>query len=103
MGKKTVRVLLIEDNPLDVEIIDRALDRYRRLNFEVVSVDSTRAGRKVLSKESVDVVLLDYNLPGDDGLAASVAERGRTPTSRDYANGAGGRGRCEGGDQARCS
>ena len=76
MNKKMVRVLLIEDNPLDVEIIDRALDRYRRLNFEVVSVDSTRAGRKVLSKESVDVVLLDYNLPGDDGLALLRSQNG---------------------------
>jgi len=76
MGKKTVRVLLIEDNPLDVEIIERALDRYRRINFEVVAVTSAKAGRKALGKESVDIVLLDFNLPGDNGLVLLRSQRG---------------------------
>ncbi len=77
MGKKTIRILLIEDNPDDVEIIRRVLERYRRLNFELVTAESTKAGWKLLSKEAFDAVLLDHKLPGENGLELLRCQSGK--------------------------
>ena len=69
-GTKTVlRVLVVEDNPQDVEILERALAKYRRVKFDVVSVSSIKSCKQHLKDRPFDVVLLDYNLPGENGLA----------------------------------
>ena len=45
--------------------------------FEVMAADSGKAMRELLAKNVPDVVLLDVNLPGEDGLtlARYVRER----------------------------
>jgi putative two-component system response regulator len=69
MAKETVRVLLVEDNPQDDVIVRRMLSKYKRAYFEVDSAGSTKEGETALNISPFDLVLLDNNLPGEDGLS----------------------------------
>lgn len=61
-----MRVLVIDDNPLDIELISRML--HKRLEASVESVHTGEEGLRRLQVEEFDVVLLDYCLPGQNGL-----------------------------------
>jgi len=69
MGRETLRVLFVEDNPQDVEIVRRMLGRYKRAYFEVASVGSTKECEEAVKEKPFDLLLLDYSLPGEDGLS----------------------------------
>jgi putative two-component system response regulator len=68
MAKETIRVLLVEDNPQDVQIVRRMLEGYRRAYFEVASVVSTKECEEALKEKPFDLILLDYMLPDENGL-----------------------------------
>ena len=68
MEQKTIRLLMIDDNPLDVEIVRAMLGQYSRAKFELDSLQATEAALAKLMGTQYDLVLLDYNLPGEDGL-----------------------------------
>ena len=61
-----MRILIIDDNPLDIELVSRMLRR--RLGATVESVHTAEEGRRRLLVEEFDVVLLDYFLPGRNGI-----------------------------------
>ncbi|HEX5478644.1 MAG TPA: HD domain-containing phosphohydrolase [Dehalococcoidia bacterium] len=64
-----IRVLLVEDNPADVAIATRILGRYAHAHFDVSSVSSADECIAALGEHEFDLVMLDYGLPGEDGLA----------------------------------
>jgi putative two-component system response regulator len=69
MSKPTViRVLLVEDNPADVAIASRILGKYAHARFEVSAVASADECVSALAEGQFDLVMLDYGLPGEDGL-----------------------------------
>lgn len=69
MANDSIRVLLLEDNPHDTEIIKRMLGKYQRARFEIDSVSSTSEATEALREKPFDLLLLDYNLPGENGLS----------------------------------
>jgi signal transduction histidine kinase len=73
--KQALRVVLIEDNPLDAELISRAL---RQGGFEIsrVVVQNEDDFRRALRAQAPDVVLADYSLPNWQGMAALDVIRG---------------------------
>ena len=64
-----VRVLLVADNPSDVEAIQVLLRQCPRTKFRVASVGSREACLVALKVNSFDLVLLDHNLAGVDDLS----------------------------------
>lgn len=62
----TGRVLIVDDDIAFGRTLGRAL---RRRGYDVVNCASAGEAREVLPGESVDVVVLDYQLPDADGLA----------------------------------
>jgi putative two-component system response regulator len=64
-----VKVLLVDDNPDDVSIMRRLLGQYQRAHFKVASASSTGSCLEFLQGNGVDLLLLDYSMPVEDGLA----------------------------------
>jgi two-component system phosphate regulon response regulator OmpR len=72
--EKKQRVLVVDDEAAIREMLAEYLDSH---GFEVMAADSGKAMRELLAKNMPDVVLLDVNLPGEDGLtlARYIRER----------------------------
>lgn len=66
---KTVQILLVEDNPLDVRATLKAADRLSVANEIEVVNDGETAIERLTNPQSPrpDLVLLDLDLPGKDG------------------------------------
>jgi len=74
-GGNTVNILLVEDNPGDIELTRRALKMGKILNNLMVTEDGLEA-MEILNRTGKyrdvpkpDLILLDLNLPGKDGRA----------------------------------
>jgi PAS domain S-box-containing protein len=72
------RILMVEDNPLDAELIERELRR-AGLDFSGPRVDAESAFRDALESTDPDVILADYNLPGFDGVSALKIAKSLVP------------------------
>lgn len=73
---KPLRVLVVEDNERDADILVRELRRGYQLTFE--RVETAPAMREALDRETWDVVVSDYSLPsfGATAALAIVKEQG---------------------------
>jgi two-component system phosphate regulon response regulator OmpR len=60
------RILVVDD---DQELRDTIREYFELCGFAVYAVPDGEAMRKVMAHSPVDVVLMDVNLPGEDGLA----------------------------------
>ena len=78
--KAPVKILILEDNPRDVELLFFAL---RKAGLAFTSkVVQTRAGfERALEGLQPDIVLSDHNLPSFDGLSAFQLLREKTPAT----------------------
>ncbi|MBI4292672.1 MAG: response regulator [Betaproteobacteria bacterium] len=67
MGRSVQSVLIIEDEPILAKNIGTYLRRYA---YEVRIASSAEAGLSELEAFKPDAILLDFNLPGMNGLEA---------------------------------
>jgi diguanylate cyclase (GGDEF)-like protein/PAS domain S-box-containing protein len=68
MEDKSIRILLVEDNASDTELIGIMLDKASFFHFELVVVEQLGQALQRLNDERFDVVLLDLGLPDSRGL-----------------------------------
>ena len=66
---RTLRILHLEDNPIDVELINAQLQR-QGISCSVKRVATRAAFQAALEQTAVDLILSDSNLPAFDGLSA---------------------------------
>ncbi|MBP6763596.1 MAG: response regulator [Rubrivivax sp.] len=69
------RLLLVEDNPGDAQLVGELLTETERDNFEIVHVPLMAAAVQTLRSHPVDVVVLDLRLPDCHGVEAVKAVR----------------------------
>ena len=69
MARNVLRLLMIDDNPLDIEIVRAMLSQYQRVSFELDFLHASETALERLKGTPYDLVLLDHNLPGEDGLS----------------------------------
>jgi PAS domain S-box-containing protein len=65
----SIRILYLEDNPVDVEL-SRALLEKDGLKYEMTVVDTREDYVAALEAGGYDLILADYQLPSFDGMAA---------------------------------
>jgi PAS domain S-box-containing protein len=76
--KRPIRILHLEDNPRDAELIQRRLAS-AGLDCEVVRVGGQEAFEAALAEGKYDLVLCDFNVPGYDALSALKHARANEP------------------------
>ena len=64
-----MKVLLIEDNPVDARLTQDLLDQWPGNQFAIQPVSTLSEALTHLSRERFDVVLLDLSLPDTHGLS----------------------------------
>lgn len=68
MTKKPLRILLIEDNPADVLLIQEYLQTSKRFEYEMVHVMELKDVETAMQNNHFQIILLDLNLPDSQGL-----------------------------------
>lgn len=62
------RILVVEDNPMNMEL---AVDLLRLRGHEVLSAVTGQEALEISVREKLDLILMDVQLPGMDGLAVT--------------------------------
>ena len=68
MSDSCIRVLLIEDNPIQVRVIGGFLKEYGGTKFSLECAETLKSGLQLLTRGGIDVVLLDLMLPDVEGF-----------------------------------
>jgi diguanylate cyclase (GGDEF)-like protein/PAS domain S-box-containing protein len=63
MNEERVRILVVEDNPSDVQVIRRLIGDSTSPVFEITAADRVAKGVAALAETNPDVILLDLGLP----------------------------------------
>ena len=65
---KAIKILLVEDNPGDLKIIQEMLKESQYTPFKLTHAPKLKDGLKTLQNNKFDVIILDLNLPDSEGL-----------------------------------
>ncbi|MBS3788786.1 response regulator, partial [Candidatus Bipolaricaulota bacterium] len=68
MNTDQLNVVLIEDNPGDVRLIEEMLKDKEALSVELNSASRLSEGLNIIRKDCIDLILLDLGLPESQGL-----------------------------------
>ncbi len=78
-GGKSIRVLLIEDNPGDARLMQEMLSEVRGIPFDLECAERLSAGLARLGQTDIDVVLLDLALPDSRGFGTFARTHAQAP------------------------
>lgn len=76
---KTMKILLIEDNPGDVRLIRLVLAENNASEFEITSTDMLSKAVELLKLDNPDAILLDLSLPDSYGLGTVIKIVAKVP------------------------
>ncbi len=62
------RILVVEDNPMNMELV---VDLLQLRGHEVLSAETGQEALDIAGRERLDLILMDVQLPGMDGLAVT--------------------------------
>jgi len=68
MGKRKLTILVIDDNPADVEIVRRLLQQIDSWEIHFLASYDSKEGRAEVLKGKADLIFLDYMLGSETGL-----------------------------------
>ena len=78
-GDRTLKILLIEDNPDHAQIITNMVAEIKDLPFELKFAEQLSTGLERLAKGDVEAVLLDLMLPDSQGIETFVKTHAQVP------------------------
>jgi len=65
---KTIKVILIEDNPGDARLITEYLKSSEKMVYQLFSASNLEEGVDLISNNEIDIIISDLNLPDSKGL-----------------------------------
>ncbi len=65
---RPARILVVEDNLMNMEL---AVDLLRFQGYEIFTAQTGKEALEIAAREELDLVLMDVQLPGMDGLAVT--------------------------------
>ena len=68
MNEKKIKLLLIEDNVAQAQLVKKMLDSVENHEYEIEWVNTIRDGLKILADKRFDIILTDLQLHGGYGL-----------------------------------
>ena len=80
MSDRTIKVLLIEDNPGDARLVEELLRDSAGAEFRLEVFSRLSAGLRRLADGGIDIVLLDLGLPDSEGLDSVKQIRTAAPS-----------------------
>ncbi len=66
--QKLIRLLLVEDDPVEAGLVEKVLSEGRAVDFAVQRVPDLTTAKMVAQAASFDMVILDLNLPDSQGV-----------------------------------
>jgi PAS domain S-box-containing protein len=72
MAEQPIKVLLIEDNPGDICLLQEFLSDVTSAQFQLITVECLDQAFEFLKQDSFDVILLDLSLPDSQGLETFI-------------------------------
>ena len=75
MSGQTLKILLIDDNPADAELLRRLLNKIPEFQVEFTHCLDAESGQQALAAQKPDCLLLDYRLGEHDGLEVLASIR----------------------------
>lgn len=79
MDSATIKILLVEDNPADADLLSEFLDEADETQWSLVHVEKLKEALQTLRENHFDVILLDLSLPDKQGLATVVQTHETAP------------------------
>jgi signal transduction histidine kinase/DNA-binding response OmpR family regulator len=79
MSSKIVKILLVEDNLGDAELLEEILSQVKEYQFTIAHVWRVSEALKQLTDNEFDVVLLDLSLPDSWGLETLIQVHSQAP------------------------
>jgi PAS domain S-box-containing protein len=79
MSDKPIKILLVEDNPADANLIKGMLAEATTVRFDLSQVMRLSKAQKSLAEKSFDIIILDLSLPDGQGLDTVVQTRIAAP------------------------
>jgi PAS domain S-box-containing protein len=76
--KSVIRILHLEDDPRDAELISSEL-KAEGIVSEIVRVETEKEFLSALNQDRYDLILADYSLPSYDGMSAMESARKKRP------------------------
>ncbi len=80
MSLRPIKLLLVEDNPGDANLVRLMLQETESARFEIAVAPRLRDVRQLLNEGTVDAILLDLSLPDSHGLDTLASVRLMAPT-----------------------
>ena len=72
------KILVVEDNPMNMEL---AVDLLKLAGYDVLSATTGQEALDISEREGLDLILMDVQLPGMDGLAVTKKLKENPETS----------------------
>ena len=68
MTTPNIRILVVDDNPGDADLVEEYLHETKEFRFEIVHVEQLSEAVRRVATEAFDLVLLDMGLPDSQGI-----------------------------------
>jgi diguanylate cyclase (GGDEF)-like protein len=79
VNTQSLKILLVEDNLADAELIEELLELEQTANIEIRNVNRVKDALEMLASFNFDVVLLDLSLPDSQGIDGIVQLKKQKP------------------------